>query len=464
MSLKLFQTRLVSQRGIARRWFGEDPILDVVFAVNRDNGALRHELSHKGSRRLALVLDAVVDFGVLGAGAQAQRLLARPDAIQALNILRLVEQRAAATVGHGRTGHRDAAGDGGSCGVGCLCRALAVVGVEVGAALGGLDTGNFAPDEGVGALERIAAAGRAAVAGAAAAAAEDLGASVDEAVGRVASASRVAAVVVVRLCIGGATQLAQLVAARDTAAAAAAGRVRTVDIAGAAAAAALRVAALCALQVVRMEVGGGAEAGLFDGGGLVGGPLADCLAAVDLVLADAAVLLDLGPAKHPDMRLKLDLVPVDPERAGARGKVAVDVAAVARLADHLDPEHVVLAQDAVDGVAVLWELLAGELPVAEHDSRRARAVQGVEREWLRTAGGILVRRDGDKGVAGSSSLGVNHHRVAIGVDRDGTVGHQRSHDWIFGLQELSSSDDCCSDGFRFRGEPLLVAVLDGGGS
>ena len=71
------------------------------------------------------------------------------------------------------------------------------------------------------------------------------------------------------------------------------------------------------MQVVRWDNGGGSNARLVGGAQLVGAALADRLAVVDIVLADAPVLFNLGPGEVIDVRPKLDVVVVDPERAGA---------------------------------------------------------------------------------------------------------------------------------------------------
>ena len=135
---------------------------------------------------------------------------------------------------------------------------------------------------------------------------------------------------------------------------------------------------------VPAESGGDALAGVANGDVFVDQALLlRLVAAVHLVLSDTAVLLDLVAVKTLEGRFKLDFVVVDPKGAGSGGEISIHVAAVTGLPDNLDAEHVVLAEDTVDGVAVADITFARALPVSDKYTGWAGAdkgVVGVQRE------------------------------------------------------------------------------------
>jgi hypothetical protein len=108
-----------------------------------------------------------------------------------------------------------------------------------------------------------------------------------------------------------------------------------------------------------------------DGLGLVRDTFFGGFPEIELALPDAAVLFDLVPAKLPKVGIELDLVPVDPERAGATGKVTINGSPIASLTSQFNPEHVVGAENTEYRVLVHGVLLAGKLPVTEKNSRRS---------------------------------------------------------------------------------------------
>lgn len=88
----------------------------------------------------------------------------------------------------------------------------------------------------------------------------------------------------------------------------------------------------------------------------VGGHVLALFPLVDVVLADAAVLLHLKAVEVAEVRLQDDLVVDDPAVAGREQALALDRATIAGLRDDFEAKSAISAQDAVDGMLVWFRL------------------------------------------------------------------------------------------------------------
>lgn len=99
----------------------------------------------------------------------------------------------------------------------------------------------------------------------------------------------------------------------------------------------------------------------------VGGDVLALFSLVDVVLADAAVLLHLQAVEVAEVRLQDYLVVDDPAVAGGEQALALDWATIAGLRDDFEAKSAISAQDAIDGMLV-WFRLGRLSPVADQDS------------------------------------------------------------------------------------------------
>ncbi|KAJ3498359.1 hypothetical protein NLG97_g1195 [Lecanicillium saksenae] len=191
--------------------------------------------------------------------------------------------------------------------------------------------------------------------------------------------------------------------------------------------------------------------------------LFDLLTMVNLVLADAAVLLDPLSAEFLNVWLKFDIPLVKPDRS-TDGEVATNMAAVARLADHLEAELVVLAEDAIDSMTVLGVHLAGTAPAADDDPRRACSRQLIIDKRSRCCGGGLVLSpDGGEGGAGSSSLEIACLRAGrVGQyssgPKEGTSA-ERGTVSAGGGMDIAGAAEAAMSGSVMAMSPMFKAVL-----